>query len=237
MWIPDTVNALTAKDISEIVVNVSTFIAIVIGGVWTYMMFVRRRQKYPRAKVSHRIIHKKIDNNKTLIRVDVEMCNQGDVLIRLSRRLVRIKQMLPLGESALQMIDSKKKRIRRKEAKGQWPILGEVDLSGEDAIYEIEPGDTDEFPFDFVISSEVKTVIVYSYFRNKAKRGREIGWNKRTVYDIFEKEGVTMSCEEKEGPLEEPMEPQEPQEEPQEKPTGEPEPPMPPMPCEGPPDD
>jgi hypothetical protein len=177
MWIMDT-------DVSEIVRNYSTFLAIVIGGVWTYMMFISRRQKYPRAKVNHRIMHKKIDDGKTFIRVVVEMRNEGDVLICLGRRLVRIKQILPLRESALKVIDTQKKRIKRKEAKGRWLILGEVDLSGEDARYEIEPGESDEFSFDFVISSEVKTIVVYSHFKNIVKRRREIGWNKTSVYDI-----------------------------------------------------
>ena len=33
--------------------DVLTGAAIILGGIWTYMLFIRTRQKYPRANITH----------------------------------------------------------------------------------------------------------------------------------------------------------------------------------------
>ena len=92
--------------------------------------------------------------------------------------------MIPWPSRALEAVDSKAVRISDEQAEVKWPLLGEVDLRGEKPGYEIEPSESDELHFDFVISSEVNTVVVYSYLKNVTKQGREIGWNTTSVYDI-----------------------------------------------------
>ena len=36
--------------------NCVTIIAIGVGGLWAYYLFIQNRQKYPRAKVKHKLI-------------------------------------------------------------------------------------------------------------------------------------------------------------------------------------
>lgn len=88
--------------------------------------------------------------------------------------------MIPCSEDVLKIVDGD--RTKEDEAEAPWPLLSEVELSGEKD--EIEPGESEEFHFDFVIDPEIETVIVYSYVKNQIKRDREIGWNKTSVYDI-----------------------------------------------------
>lgn len=173
--------ALGVKDLSEVLKNYATIGAFVLGGFWAYIAFIRKREKYPRASISHEIIHKKIDD-KILLRVGVCICNDGDTIMSLSRKLVRIQQMIPCSDNILKTIDGE--RTKEDEAEIQWPLLGEVDLSGKEQRCEIEPGEKEEFDFDFVIDSEIKSVVIYSYFKNRKKIRKKIGWNKTTIYDI-----------------------------------------------------
>jgi len=175
--------ALGAKDLSEVLKNYATFGVFIIGGFWAYLTFIRKREKYPCANLNHKIIHRKLDDNKIFLRVTVEIHNNGITIMYLDRKLVRVQQMIPWPKEALELI-AKKERIEEQNAEVQWPLLGEIDLKGEKQGYEIEPGESEEFHFDFIIDSEIKSVLIYSYLRNRKKRGREIGWNKTSVYDI-----------------------------------------------------
>ncbi len=176
--------ALGAKDLSEVLKNYATVGAFIIGGFWVYLTFVRKREKYPRANVTHRIIHKNIDDKKVLLKVTIDIHNTGATVMHLDRRLVRVQQMIPWPMAALEPVCLKKEHAGEQESEIQWPLLREVDLSGEEQRCEIEPGEKEEFDFDFVIDSEIKSVVIYSYFKNQKKGRKEIGWNKTTIYDI-----------------------------------------------------
>jgi len=45
-----------------------TSITVVFAGFWTYKLFVKRRQKYPHANITHRAEHWSISSDKTLLR-------------------------------------------------------------------------------------------------------------------------------------------------------------------------
>jgi len=175
---------LGAKDISEIIKNYVTCLTFLIGAVWAYMAFIRKRENYPCASVSHRLMHRRIDENRVFLKVIVDIKNEGDVMISLERKLVRVQQMIPWTSEALESVEVGPDVTRNKECEVEWPLLAEVDLHGEKQGEEIEPGESDEFHVDFVIPAEVNTVVVYSYLKNVRKRKKEIGWNTTSVYDI-----------------------------------------------------
>jgi len=175
---------LGSKDLSEVLKNYATCGAFIIGAFWAYLTFVRKREKYPRANVIHRIIHKKIDDKRILLKVTIDIHNIGATVMHLDRRLIRIQQMVPWPMLSLKPVFLKKERTKEDESEIQWPLLGEIDLSGKGQRCEIEPGEKEEFDFDFVIDSEIKSVVIYSYLKNRKKRRKEIGWNKTTIYDI-----------------------------------------------------
>lgn len=65
-----------------------------------------------------------------------------------------------------------------------WDTLGDrhCDFSGDGC--EVEPGETEEFIFDFVIPSEVIKVQVYTHVENITKSTKNIGWNTTTIHDV-----------------------------------------------------
>ncbi len=172
------------KDVSEIVKNYGTFAAVIIGGIWTWAAFKRRREKYPNAKVSHTILHRRIDDRRVFLKVVVIIQNTGEVMISLDRRLVRVQQMIPWPTEAMKPVDVGPDNTRNDHSEVEWPLLGEVDISGERLGHEIEPGESDELHFDFVVPSKISTVVVYSYLKNVTKRKREIGWNSTSIRQI-----------------------------------------------------
>jgi len=75
---------------------------------------------------------------------------------------------------------------------------------------DIEPGEEDEIPFEFLVPQDTKLMLVYGYIRNSSRRGywalgdkrgtkviewksQELGWS-RTMYYSLPEEGAELSC-------------------------------------------
>lgn len=182
---------LTASDltqytqVTQIIEGLLTAAAIILGGIWSYMLFVRTRQKYPRANLKHRITHRPIGNKKQLLVLEIIIENTGDVLLSFASAVARIQQVLPTPASvggSLRAADP----VPEKEKEFPWPLLVSRESNWRKGEFEIEPGESDQVTYDFFLGDKLETVRVYVYFENEKKRKREkrIGWGITTLYDL-----------------------------------------------------
>jgi hypothetical protein len=58
-------------------------------------------------------------------------------------------------------------------------ILGKLSVTG----IEIEPGESEQLHYDFLVDKAIKTVLVYSYFQN-IQKNRRLGWSLTTTNDF-----------------------------------------------------
>lgn len=171
------------KDAIEVAEPILTCLAILLGGGW----FFWQRLRYPRAIVSHAVTHRPLREGKVLLRVTLRVENCGAILVRPESLVAWVHQVCPLHPTLVghEIVPACK-------TEGIWPIIAERTCHLKD--HEIEPGEPDEFHFDFELEAGVKTVLAYTYLKNvaKKKRGwfgrfgkfREIGWNITTLYDL-----------------------------------------------------
>jgi hypothetical protein len=174
----------TNKDIFEILKNVATIMAMIVGAIWGYMLFVKKRQKYPCANISHQITHRSIDDQKFLLNVEVLISNVGTVLLSLVSAEIRILQVLPPPRDVLYSIQKGIDPVRKAETEVQWPMIASRESTFQKNKYEIEPCEQDHFSFDFIIDKNIQTIQIYTFVRNEIKRKREIGWSLTTFYDL-----------------------------------------------------
>ena len=179
---------------------VVTIGAILIGGLWTYLLFVRKRQKFPRASVTHRVAFEPVDDQKLLLRATVVIANKSEVLLSINHGDIWVQHVMPWPEMAAKApIDGDK---AEKKTELDWPILGERLLDDSKDRWELEPGETEELHFDFLLKRPLEVVQLYSYFRNSKKRLRprfrrpwgilrEIGWNTTTLHALDRATRVT----------------------------------------------
>lgn len=169
----------------NIIQSTVTVVAVIIGGVWSYMLFVSRRQKYPSAKVEHQVTYRPVVPGKLILSIDVTITNQGDVLLSLLSWEVKAKQMLPPTEQLAQFLIL--------ESVGKAPIAPQVIIwdtiaSRKDehtrGLFEVEPGEQHQFHLDFLINANTSTILVESFFNNVEKRGKPVGWSLTTIHDI-----------------------------------------------------
>lgn len=160
-----------------------TIVAILVGGFWTYLLFVKKRQKYPAANTSHCVSNRPIIDGKVLLRVVTNISNDGNVLLSLESGLIRVQQVRPVSEELAESLNGEK-YFEEAQTEISWPLLEERPFSFKKKEREIEPGETDEFCFDFILAEEVETILIYTYYKNKKRKRREIGWNMSSFYNL-----------------------------------------------------
>jgi hypothetical protein len=173
----------TLKDWVDLLQGITTIVAI-IAGIW---LFYKKRQPFPKAKITHTVVSKIISQNKGLVRVTLNITNQGEVLLSTNEAWVGIQQIAPCPKEIEAEMVKDINSISRLEKSHEvaWTSLGHKKIQ---TMYKIEPSEDEEIYFDFVIESYIKTIIVYSYTRNLKMRNRDIGWNKTTIHDVFLKD-------------------------------------------------
>lgn len=163
-------------------------LGVIFGGLWTYLLFIKNRQIYPRANISHEIFHINLPNKRIFLRVKTVITNIGNVLISLDSGFTRVSQILPVCREAAECIENYKIENKRHEI--EWPMIDKKEMSKNKC--EIEPGERDELIFDFLLADDLEQIMVYSYFANTQKkqkkfscqRDREIGWPITTICNL-----------------------------------------------------
>ncbi len=146
-------------------------LAILVGAFWTYMLFVRHRERWPRAALEHVVDHWSFDDGRRVLRVVEKITNTGPTLLRLSSRKTWVQQILPMLPEPLAALESGTKQ------EAPWLRLGKPhETTAEESPPELEPGELDHFEHDFLIDSEAEVVQVYSHFQNARRRKRWWEW-------------------------------------------------------------
>ena len=176
------VDAETVKTWTESAGNVAQVFAFASGGLWALQRYRREREKWPRAGVEHSLEHRRLDD-ATLLRVTLRIENTGRVLLQLVDARTDVYRVLPLDDDARDRL-ARDALLDAESHEAQWTCVDSHERRWPAGDVEIEPGESDELGFDFLVPSDVTVVSVYSYVSNANKRNRPIGWGKTTTYDM-----------------------------------------------------
>ncbi|MBV9768138.1 MAG: hypothetical protein JOZ32_01085 [Bryobacterales bacterium] len=172
-----------AKYAMDIVQSTATVIALVVGGIWTYRLFIQQRQEQPRLKIEHKISQRRLLSGETLLSVDELLSNPGSTLVALHSSETRIIQMLPLptGLTGTDLTDQHElPDIVDKPEK--WPVLRDTRRRFPDGDRLLEPGEEDQLHAEFVLPARIQVVCVATHVENP--RNTKLGWQRITIFDI-----------------------------------------------------
>ncbi len=179
------------KEMANIIQAYITSGAIIFGIIWSYVLFIKNRQKYPRANIVHQVTHKHIENDKLLLHVGVTISNVGNVLISLDSMETRIQQVFPFTDEVLEAINKGQNPLSKGKTEVAWPLIDSQKLDLKSVEGEVEPGESQDFHQYFTFDAEIETIEVYTDLINEAKRARKISWCLTTLYKINEIEEVS----------------------------------------------
>lgn len=170
--------------VSDIVASLATVAALLVGGVWAYRGFVRERMRWPRADVALVFAERHLGEELVLVNVTVRVKNEGRGLMQLTRLRVDLRRVLPMAEGMPAKIHAGG-HYRKNGVQVLWPQIKQLERKPSGKI-ELEPGETDEFGFDFFVDPKTKVVQVYAFVENVAKKHgkRPLGWGVTELYDL-----------------------------------------------------
>jgi hypothetical protein len=181
----------TFKERVEIAQGIVTIVAVLVGGLWTYDLFIKERREYPHASIEHKITHVALSDQNLVLRVGLDLTNTGSSLMAIQQSIIRVQQISPQlpcskdGPCAANELSEATAKIVRENDRFSWPLIAERTVSFAPTV-EIEPGEKQSFDFEFVTPSNIKAVRIYTYLRNeqKSRKGKEIGWAASSYYDF-----------------------------------------------------
>jgi hypothetical protein len=175
-------------------------VAIIVAGLWTYERFIKTkketREDYPYPKIMHRIEDHDLGGGNVYLSVFVTVTNEGKTRLSLDTAKIHVRQVIPLTEGMMKLINEAIRKDGEKAVQdgdvtnklfidsGQrlgWNTLGNrAGNQLRETFKELEPGQTREIQFDFLLlSNEAKIVEVISYFNHK-----ESSWELTTLYPL-----------------------------------------------------
>jgi len=175
-----TVEAL--EQASAFGANVATVVALAVGGWWTYSRFFKNRTGKPKAAISHSIEDRRLTDDDVLVRAVIRLENTGSVLLPIESLRCEISQVDPPAPEALERLSQR--TLITDENLADLGCIRCYEENRDEGDVRIEPGETDIFPFEFVISSEITTISIYAHIGNSAERKKEIGWELTSFYDL-----------------------------------------------------
>jgi hypothetical protein len=177
--------AARGKDILANLQAVATIGAIIVGGVWTYLLFVQQRQRFPHLKMEHKITHVPLPEHRILLLLDVTHSNVGTIKLDFSTADIRIYGLRHPPDLSGNTIDllNKGGLPGNIEPTAMWTLLAQQPQNlNSDQLF-IEPGESDQLHYEFVLSDDVGPLLIYTYYRNPGVQDRNAGWSLRSIYD------------------------------------------------------
>jgi hypothetical protein len=174
------------KDWASIAESIAKVVALIVLAIWTYLLFIRQRQKFPRAKIEHALVQYPLPAGKVLLRLNVSITNIGNVLLQMSKTNIEISQFRPwpkdlmndlLSGTPIQAHGPKQNPI-------VWPLVHKREITAPETFKEIEPNETENIYFDFIVEASLQAFFIWTYFENQTKRGRTMGWNTTSTQEL-----------------------------------------------------
>jgi hypothetical protein len=164
------------------------------GGAWVFYLFSLKRERSPKLRLHHTIetIATPVAG-KVHLRVTLRLENLGQTLIPLKAIRTDVNQLRPWPHSVDMTVSPAQHTSEDNLSELEWPTLASHTLDFVNSRREIEPGEDDQFTFDFILEHPLEIISLYSYVPNTSKPIRikcirqtygEIGWSITTTHTL-----------------------------------------------------
>ena len=165
--------------------------AIILAGLWTYLLFVRKRLGVPRINIELKTSDFRLPNGRRLIHAEIAVINIGDVILRTNSAELRLRQVAPIPEKVEELAEDGYDPVEAPRTEIDWPLIAgrEWDLEGR-PILELEPGEQEPLHADFVIEDSISIIEFYFYLANPAKKRKGLGWTLTRMQELSQEDSA-----------------------------------------------
>ena len=168
-----------------------TALVMVAGGIFAYRKLQLFRDFEPHLTVTQTVTSRVVGTQYAHIALTATLHNSSKVRVEVRESLFRIHQIQPLSDED---VEHRYVEAFREDGSAyiEWPILDDIGRKLEPNEIVVEPGANHHETCEFIVSRDVETVLVYSYFYNTgySERGHSAqGWTATTVHDMLLTQG------------------------------------------------
>ena len=199
----------TAKDWATVAQPVVPFVVFVLGVWFAWQRLQIFRARVPHVTISHEVSHRRIGTEYVHIAVTTILHNSSKVNIEFFNGFSSIQQISPSTDKAVEDLYAAVFVAGEHEYLA-WDTLGQIRRSWEKDEFVVEPGESETETFEFLISVDVKSILITTFFYNSRvlgmiprdsdlkcaprlrrklwkwlKVGGPRGWSRTTVHDII----------------------------------------------------
>ena len=171
---------------ADIFQSIVTILAITIGGIFALLKLQAFRDFDPHLTIIHKVTHRLVGDSYIHIEVVATLNNSSKVKVDIRKGLFLLQQISPVSDKEVESLYVQAFEGEEYE-EIQWPTLFEVSRDwGKDELV-IEPGESHPETFEFIVTREIKSVMIYTYFHNpKFSQGGQMGqgWVATTIHDM-----------------------------------------------------
>ena len=173
-------------DAASIVQLLATAVIIIAGAVFAYRKLQLFRDFEPHLTVTQSATHRAVGTQYVHIAVTASLHNSSKVRVEIRESFFRLHQVQPLDDEDIEALYEAAFNSEQ-HADIAWPVIDEAfrRLGPNELV--IEPGESHHEYCEFIVSKDVNTVLIYSYFYNleHSQHSRSAqGWSATTVHDM-----------------------------------------------------
>ena len=129
--------------------------ALVVGAIWTYKLFVKKRSSSQGHPATSRAVLA-LSQAARLVRVTVVAQNKGEVLLNLKSCRVLDPAGPPLPPNLAELLEETGEVASGGKREADWPLVAEKEVTWPQGFCEIEPGESQSLDFDLVLISPLR---------------------------------------------------------------------------------
>ena len=175
-------------DAAKTVQALGTLAAIIAGGAFALYKLQVFRDFQPHLTITHEISHRRIGDSYVHLDVTATLRNSSKTHVEMRRAYYVLQRISPVSDEEIESLYDGAFEVE--DSPGiQWATLEVADRAWQQAELLVEPGESHQEIIEFIINSDIDSVLIYTYFYNsKHSKGSHSaeGWHATTVYDIME---------------------------------------------------
>ncbi len=164
----------------DVVQSLATIAAIAIGGLFAYYNRGLFRRTEPHLTITQEVSHRRINDEHLQVGVIVTLRNTSNVKVAIHDAFCRLSQIAPLAPAYVTATMLEPELMR--------PILQEIRNESGLACTIVEPGESSQVAYQFVVLPSATSLLVHTFIYNEryseAEADRSQGWQAYTFYDI-----------------------------------------------------
>lgn len=171
-------NSAPLGEWTDITLALVTILAILVGGLFAAVKFELFRDFEPHLTISHTINHRRLGDGYIHIDVKATLQNSSRVRVELNEGFYLLQQVSPVPSN----VDFPGDNLLYPP----WPILDEASFDLGDNNIVLEPNQSLQEVFQFMVPSYVETLLIhYILYDSASTEEVSKGWGITEVYDII----------------------------------------------------